>query len=459
MKAISGQGTMINPVSTFQRPAKRGLIFTLAAITFLAACAEDDFILPGKRESVSAILDGEAAAEIGPAQNEVRAIRLPAQQANASWPQAIGTPQFRVDHPALSSQPARIWTANIGEGDGRKQRINAAPVVANGLIYTLDAETLVTATSTSGATVWRTDLQPARDKSGQATGGGLAFDNGRLYVSIGYGNLVALDAATGAEIWRQRLDGTASGTPTVFDGLVYLTVGDDRGWAISADEGRVKWQLTASPDVTNVLGAPAPAVSGDLAIFAFGSGEIQAVFRQGGLRRWDSSVAGERAGTALGNVGDITAPPVIVGNRVYAGNQSGRVVALNLESGERLWTANEGAVGNILPAGDSLFILTDLNELMRIDASNGQRIWGTPLPRFTTNRARRRAEVYAHHGPILAGGRIYVASNDGLLRSFDPESGAELASVEIPGGATTRPVVAGGVLYVVSSRGQLHAFR
>ena len=45
------------------------------------------------------------------------------------------------------------------------------------------------------------------------------------------------------------------------------------------------------------------------------------------------------------------------------------------------------------------------------------------------------------------------------LRSFDPQSGALLGSVEIPGGATTDPVVAVGVLYVVSSRGQLHAFR
>lgn len=434
-------------------------VFAVMTLAVLASCAEDDTILPGKREGLSKILDGTAAADSTFAANETRAIRLPAIQNNTSWPQAIGSPRFRTDHPALGSQLSRIWTANIGEGDGRKQRITASPVVANGVVYTLDADAQVTATSTAGQTIWKTNTRPSRDSGGQATGGGLAFDDGRVYVSLGYGNLIVLDAATGGEIWRQRLDGTASGTPTVYDGLVYLTAGDDRGWAISADDGRVQWELVATQDVLNVLGAPAPAVSDGLVVFAFGSGEIQTVFRQGGLRRWDASARGERPGVALSNVGDVTASPVIVGNRVYIGNQSGRIVSLDLNSGARIWTANEGAVGNIVAAGDSLFVLSDLNALLRLDASDGSRIWGMPLPRFLKDRPRQRAEVYVHHGPVLAGGRLHVASNDGMLRSFDPESGALLNSLEIPGGATSSPVVAGGVLYVVSSKGQLHAFR
>ena len=442
------------------RPSvSKRLFLVLAATALLAACAEDDTILVGKRESVADILNGVDAAQSIAVQNETRAISLPAVQSNASWPQAFGTPAFRTEHPALGAQISELWSADIGAGDGRKQRIVASPVVGGGLIYTLDAEALVTATSPSGQTVWQSDVRPARDRGGQATGGGLAFDGGRIFVSLGYGNLVALDAATGAEIWRQRLDGTASGTPTVFDGIVYLTAGDDRGWALTVEDGRLLWQLTASPDVTNVLGAPAPAVAGDLAVFAFGSGEVQAVFRRGGLRRWDASVRGERPGTALGSIGDVTAPPVIVGSRVYVGNQSGRLVALALESGARLWTADEGAQGNIVAAGDSIFVLSDLNELLRLDASDGSRVWGTPLPRFVKDKPRRRSEIYAHHGPILAGGRLHVASNDGFLRSFDPASGALVNSVEIAGGATSSPVVAGGVLYVVSSNGRLHAFR
>jgi outer membrane protein assembly factor BamB len=65
----------------------------------------------------------------------------------------------------------------------------------------------------------------------------------------------------------------------------------------------------------------------------------------------------------------------------------------------------------------------------------------------------------AHYGPILAGGRIVIASNDGFLRFFNPVNGALVHQVEVPGGATTAPVVAGQTLYVVSTKGDLHAFR
>lgn len=446
----------------FWNSSKRGhmTLALLAGAVFLSACSEPDIILPGKRENIRSVLeDGETIPLAPVTEDAPRAISLPAAQSNTEWTQGIGSPSFRTTHAALSATPQRVWSANIGAGDSRRQRITADPVVAGGLIFTLDSEAQVTATSLSGETVWSRDVTPSRDDAGAATGGGLSYKDGQLYASLGYGSLVALEATTGAEIWRQNMEGTGSGRPTAFGDLVYVTSGDDTGWALRAEDGRVEWQLSASPDVNNVLGAPAPAVADDLAIFAFGSGEIQAVFRRGGLRRWDASALGQRFARALGTVGDVTGEPVISGNTVYVGNQAGRIVALNLGSGAREWTAREGAVGPVLPAGGSLFVVSELGEILRMNAVDGSRIWGTQMPNFVKDRPRRRSEVFAHHGPALAGGRLWVASNDGLLRGFDPESGALVHSVEIPGGATSAPVVAGGVLYVVSTNGQLHAFR
>jgi outer membrane protein assembly factor BamB len=108
---------------------------------------------------------------------------------------------------------------------------------------------------------------------------------------------------------------------------------------------------------------------------------------------------------------------------------------------------------------DSVFAVSDQNELLRLDASTGAKIWGVELPNFVKTRPKRQGRVVPHHGPILAGGRVIIASGDGVLRSFDPVNGALVGTAEIPGGATSAPVVAGRTLYVVSTDGQLLAYR
>lgn len=453
---------MIDSGTLASRAKPNGRILGLSALTLimLAACTERENILPGKREPIDVVLSqGAGADEAVAVADAARAIQLPAQVANANAAQSFGTQEFRTDHPQLNTSLTQIFAVNIGEGDSRKHRIVADPVVSGGRIFTLDAETTVTAVSTSGAVLWQRDVLPDGADAGDATGGGLAVDEDVLYISSGFGTLTALEASTGRTIWVQKLDATGSGRPTVFGDLVYVMAGDDTGWALNKSNGRVEWQITASTSTTNILGAPAPIVVDGLTVFSFGSGELQAVFRQGGLRRWDASVLGERRGRALSKLDDVTGRPIAKDGVIYAGNQSGRTLAMSASSGARIWTAEEGAIDTVLPVGDSVFLVSDRNELLRLDGADGTRIWGTDLPNFVKAKPGRQSEVFAHHGPILAGGRILVASSDEVLRSFDPVSGALTATVAIPGGASTAPVVAGQTLYVVSRKGQLLAYR
>lgn len=434
----------------------------LVAVLAIAACSKDDPLLQGKREGLREVLDTDVARAAAPqaAENTRPPLALPPARENADWLQRIGSPATRITHPALAPSPQLAWSADIGAGDGKKARITADPVVAGGRVFTLDAVAQVSAVSArDGSVLWTVDMMPPDDRSTSASGGGLAFGDGRLFVSSGFGLLTALDPETGQTLWQQKLRATGSGSPAVHDGRVYLVAGSEVAWVLDAATGRIDWQLSATPAINNVMGGPAPAITGKYAVFGFGSGEVQGAFRQGGLRLWDAQVAGQRPGESGARITDITGDPVVVDDVIYTGSHSGRTVALGLANGERLWTANEGPLNPIWPAGDSLFLVSDRNELLRLSARDGQRIWGHDLPLFTKSRPKRQTEIVAHHGPVIAGGQLIVASNDGLLRFFDPVSGTATATVDMPDGATTNPVVAGRTLYVVSTRGQLLAFR
>ncbi len=439
-------------------PSRSGFAILASAMLALAACQEPEFILPGEREDVRSAVEGgtvEGVAFI----NQSRAIRLPAQTNNKDWAQAFGTPANRVSNAALRSTPQLVWSTPIGVGDGRRQRITAEPVVGGGLVYTLDAAARVSAISPNGAVAWTTNLQPTRDGDKDATGGGLAYAGGTLYVSLGYGRLAALDATTGGIRWQQKLEATGSGAPTVSGDLIYLVAGGDTGWAIKTDTGRIEWKVLGTPSISNVLGAPAPALTSKFAVFAFGSGDIVATFRRGGLRRWEATVTARQSGRAAARISDVTGSPVISGNTLFAGNHSGRILAIAVDTGERLWSSDRGAIDPVWPVGGSLFAVTERSEVVRLNANNGEIIWAQKLPGFVKDKPKRRAAIFAHYGPILAGDRIVTASNDGYLRFFAPEDGSITAQISVPDGATTAPVVAGNTLYVVSTKGELHAFR
>ena len=422
------------------------------ALMLVAACAGNNVILPGVREPVRA----DPSALVGAAQP----LALPATTANAEWTHRNGGPDHRLSHPALPGQLSLAFLTPIGEGDSRRARITADPVVAQGRIFTLDARARISAVSTGGALLWSVDMTPQVDGRDDASGGGLATDGATVYVTTGFGRLSALDAATGGLRWSQDLDAPGGSSPTVAGDLVYVVARDSRAWAIEKDTGRIRWQISGLPPTQSFSGGAGVAVGQGMAIFPFPSGEVIAAFPEGGLTRWTSVIAGARAGQA-GGVGatDIAGDPVLDGDTLYVGNVAGRLAALNVASGERLWTATEGAVSPVWPEAGALFLLNDLNQLVRLNAADGSLVWRVALPLFQSAHPRLQNARFAHYGPILAGGRIIVASSDGVIRQFDPVSGAGLGDIALPGGAASNPVVAGGVLYVLTQDGQLAAFR
>lgn len=438
----------------------------LTAALLLSAC-ERELVLSGERFPVRADLAASIPVEGQPAPvapsalpaNQSVPIALPAAVANAEWSHRGGSARHASPHGRLSATPARVWSANIGAGSSRMNRISTSPVVADGRIVTMDSNARVVATGTNGATLWQADLTAPFDRGGNVSGGGVALGGGMVFVATGYGELVALQASTGAVVWRQRLASPVSGAPAYDGGTVYVATRDGAGWAVDARNGKVQWTVPGLPNTLAVSGSAAPAVTDRTVIFPFPSGELVSALRLNGVRVWGAPVTGQRPGRGYQGLTDLTGDPVIVGSTIFAGTAAGRTAAINAGSGERIWTAVEGAMNPPLVVGGSVFVVNDEARLVRLDAATGEVIWLADMPYFENEKPRRHKAITAHYGPVLAGGRVVVVSGDGLLRQFSATDGTLVGTAQIPGGAAAAPALAGGALYVVSTNGQLHAFR
>jgi outer membrane protein assembly factor BamB len=420
-------------------------------------CSNSDPRLQGERE----LLDGTVFVETDARflAEDLPDLRLPSPQPVPAWTHQGGNAQHIAAHAELPSELTLSWSRRIGAGDGKRHQISAAPVAQGGQVYTLDSQSMVTSIDETGTILWQSELGKSSDALKDASGGGLAVGGTQLFVTTGFGTVVALDTASGAELWTQDLTSYGGASPTVYDDLLYIAARDGAAWAIDTSNGRIKWQVAGPTVAASHTGGPGPAVSDKYAVFPFGTGDVLASFRKGGLRSWSSGLSGARLGLASTQVRDLTGQPVIEGSSVYLASSAGRMAAVDLNTGLRIWTAKQGSQGHILVAGGAVFAVSDAGNLIRLSKDDGALIWSTPLPKFTKKSVKSRAKIHAHYGPILAGGRLILASSDGLIRQFNPADGTLITTVDLPSGAASAPIVVNGTLYVLSTKGDLLAFR
>lgn len=422
----------------------------LAAGLLLSACSNDDPVLPGQRFAVLEADKPQPRAEATP-------VSAGPARLNEEWTHGGGTSAHSGLHPALNWPLTQVWSAEIGRGNSDKSRITAAPVAGGGMVFVQDAAARVSGLTLGGALVWTLDLTAAGERGTEGFGGGLALAAGRLIVTSGFGEVLALDPASGGVIWRQRLDAVVRAAPAASGETVYVVARNDVAYGIDAATGRLRWSLPGARGVAGLVGGAGPALAGGLAILPYASGQLIAVDAASGEPRWGDALSGGRRGFVRMMIGDISADPAVAGGRVFTGTQAGEVAASSLDEGTRLWTLGEGAYGPIWPAGNSVFFVSDEQELIRVRAADGIVVWKAVLPGY--EKPEKRRHLTAHFGPILAGGRLLVAGGDGLIRAFDPASGAALGSLDLPGGAASQPIVAGGMLLVVTANGRLSAFQ
>ena len=441
-------------VAVPERAAAAAAALSLAAMVALAACGRaQEPPLPGDRVSVLTLED-RVRPDPGIAGLEVR---LPAPYVNEDWPQAGGHPSHAMHHLALRESVGLIWQTSIGAGANRDRRLTAAPVVAAGTIYTMDAVTVVSAFRASdGARQWRTSVAPDFEERG-AIGGGLAYDGGVLYVATPFGQLHALNPSDASVRWVQDIGIPLRGAPTLAGGRVYVLSHDNRLHAVDAASGEQLWSHVGIQEVAGFVGAASPAVAGDLVVAPYSSGEVFALRGENGRVTWSDSLVRVGRIAPLGELSDIAGLPVIDRGIAFVVGHAGTMVAIDTRSGERIWEQKLASVQSLWVAGEFVFAVTVNAEVVALSRADGRVRWVQQLARFEDETRRRDPIQWT--GPVLAGDRLLLGSNIGEVVAVSPYNGRILGSLRLSGGVTLPPIVSNGVLYLLTDSAILLAYR
>lgn len=450
----------------------RHSIFALAAITALAlaGCStientadrlnvfqRDDDGPAAPTDGRISILAFEQSLQADP-ELAARPVTLPTAYVNTVWPQPDGYPTHAMEHTQASGALDILWRRNIGDGSGRDRRLNARPVAAEGNIFAMDARGTVSAINAeTGELVWETRLRPGSRRDRMSFGGGLAYDGGRIFAHSGYRFMVALDSSTGEEIWRTDSLTPFHSAPTATGGRVFAATDDNELYALDTANGDVLWTHQGIVEPARLITAPSAAVLGDTLVVPYASGEIVALRVENGNPLWSDALTRTGGLTPISEINDVAGSPVIANDTVYVMNHSGLMTAIDLRSGERIWNAPAGGLNPPWVAGDYLFLVTTEGEVVAMERTTGRISWITALATFE-NAEDRRSRI-AWSGPILAGGRLFLAGSHGEAVVLSARDGSEQNRIRLGDDVFVAPIIVNQTIYVLTDDARLIALR
>lgn len=249
--------------------------------------------------------------------------------------------------------------------------------------------------------------------------GGVAVDahHRRVVATTSVGDILAVDAITGDELWRVSTNGEPfSAPPTIVDGTVYAAAPDGAVYALRLDSGGEIWRAMLD-DVFH----SAPSVGTDRVYVNSATGTLWALNRATGRQAWSLE---RRSPSALSIAGG--GSPLVAGDVVYAGFPDGSLAAVGRD-GRAAWIADLAAGEERLRDVDTTPILANgfvyagsfAGGMHRLDARNGDVIW--------------RSDVRGPTSPVAVGETLVTSTADGRVVWLDPNDGAELAELRLDG--------------------------
>jgi outer membrane protein assembly factor BamB len=335
----------------------------------------------------------------------------------------------------------RIWTADLG-GDAEYQRVALRPTGDGNRIYAAGHGGNVAAFDPeTGARIWETDLDT------QLTAGP-GVGEGAVVVTSQDGFVILLDASDGSERWRVDLEAESLARPLVKGETVIVQTIDNRLEAFSLFDGRSRWSLQRSAPALTVRGSSSPVAIGTVAFAGFDSGRLVAVDIDSGTEVWDTLLSPPQGRSDLARLSDIDGEIAVVGQDLYASGYNGRLAAVAAESGQVLWSREISSLEGVAADWNNLYTVRDDGEIIALDRGNGTETW-------RENSLLRREPTL----PVPFGSNVVVGDLEGYIHFFSTLDGEPVAREQLGGKAiSSDPYVIANRLYVQSDSGDLGAY-
>ncbi|MAT84223.1 MAG: outer membrane protein assembly factor BamB [Gammaproteobacteria bacterium] len=353
----------------------------------------------------------------------------------------------------------REWGAGIGDGLGKKY-LRIRPAVLADRLFVADGYGVVEARDRfSGKRLWRTRVNDSpwgmfssinifdrRDPSFLT--GAVGVGHGYVLVGNSYGEVIALSASDGEEVWRTEIGSEVLAPPVAGEDLVFVRTIDGRLLALERSDGSIRWSFDNQVPVLTLRGTGTPVYADGVVFAGFANGMVAAVRAENGEPIWQHRVMLPEGRSELDRMVDVDSTPVLVGGVLYVAAYQGRMKALRASDGSLLWERDIPSHVDLAEGYSQIYVVDDDDVVHAIDRRTAEEVW--------SQRGLFRRDL---SGPIAFSNYLVLGDADGWLHVLAQSDGRFLGRIKADGkGIRSRPLVSGDLFYVLGNSGKLRAY-
>mgnify|MGYP003145856544 FL=1 len=335
-----------------------------------------------------------------------------------------------------------LWSTNtLGEYASINGGIR--PALAAGVIYAADSGGNVVAVDAgTGEQIWKKSLD-------SPLAGGVGLGGNLLVVAGTDGDVFALEAETGEQRWSVRVTSEVLAAPAVNDAVVVVQSHDGKLVGLHASNGERRWQYEIDSPILTLRGTSPPILSDGMLIAGFANGKLVALAAESGSLLWENRLAIPQGRTELERLIDIDGRAVLVDEVIYASSYQGRIGAIAKATGRGIWYQNSSSVHDLAYGLGQVYSVQKDDEVRAIRGNSGQTLWSND-----------QLSLRKLNSPVTIEAYLAVADAEGYLHLLSQTDGRFVARVKVDGDGVTAPMIADGQkLYVQDNGGGLTAYQ
>ena len=334
----------------------------------------------------------------------------------------------------------KLWSTNtLGEYASINGGIR--PVLAAGVIYAADSSGNVVAVDAgTGKQIWKKSID-------SPLAGGVGLGGNLLVVAGTDGDVFALE--TEEQRWSVRVTSEVLAAPAVNNAVVVVQSHDGKLVGLHASNGERRWQYEIDSPILTLRGTSPPILSDGMLIAGFANGKLVALAAESGSLLWENRLAIPQGRTELERLIDIDGRAVLVDEVIYASSYQGRIGAIAKATGRGIWYQNSSSVHDLAYGLGQVYSVQKDDEVRAIRGNSGQTLWSND-----------QLSLRKLNSPVTIEAYLAVADAEGYLHLLSQTDGRFVARVKVDGDGVTAPMIADGQkLYVQDNGGGLTAYQ